>query len=180
MSHKQFYDEKEVIDSIVDEKPNHTDEFTRNQRQRQQQSNPYFQGQPNLHVQQLGCGCFDSRKFMINFLIYIATLMTTAAFFPGFYLASAPAAIRAAFTLTLLNTFVKPILIFFTFPLMVVTLGFAYFLINGMILSMTASMMGSDFVISNFFTTMLAAMFISILQFFIKEHVLKGKPHTQM
>jgi len=173
MSHKNFYDEDEVIDSIIDEKPNMTDEFVRNQGHNRS-------SHPNFQVHQVGCGCFDSRKFMINFLIYIATLMTTAAFFPGFYISSVPAAIRAAFILTLLNTFVKPILIFFTFPLMVLTLGLAYLFINGMILSMTASMMGSAFVISNFFTTMLAAMFISVLQFFIKDHMLKGKPHSQM
>jgi|GEM_PF-294353 len=173
MSHKNFYDEDEVIDSIVDEKPNMTDEFVRNQQYRQQ-------SQPNFQVHQVGCGCFDGRKFMINFLIYIATLMTTAAFFPGFEIISVPAAIRAAFILTLLNTFLKPILIFFTFPLMVLTLGLAYLFINGMILSMTASMMGESFIISNFFTATFAAAFISILQFFIKEHILKGSPRSQM
>jgi len=132
MSHKNFYDEEEVIDSIIDEKPSMTDEFVRQQRSRQQSHS-------NFQVQQTGCGCFDSRKFIINFFIYIATLMTTAALFPGFYITSVPAAIRAAFILTLLNTFLKPVLIFFTFPLMVLTLGLAYLFINGMILSMTAS-----------------------------------------
>jgi len=168
MSNKDFYDEDEIIDSIVNETPNMTEEFRRNQNQQ------YHTGQgPQIHFQQVGCGCFDSRKFLTNFGIYIVVLMVTAGLFPGFYLSGVFGAIRAAFTLTLLNTFVKPLIIFFTFPITIVTLGLFYFAINGIILMMTAGLMGSAFVISNFFTAIIAALFISILQHFIKKHVLK-------
>jgi len=166
MSNKDFYDEDEIIDSIVNNKPNMTDEFMRNQQRRGSHG-------PNIQVQQVGCGCFDSRKFMINFGIYSLVLMATAGLFPGFYLSNVFAAIRAAFTLTLLNTFVKPLIIFFTFPITILTLGLFYFVVNGIILTMTAGMMGSDFMISNFLTATFAALFISILQHFIKQHILK-------
>jgi putative membrane protein len=166
MSNKDFYDEDEIIDSIVNDTPNRTEKLGRNE----QQGGNYG---PNIHVQQVGCGCFDSRKFMINFGIYSLVLMVTAGLFPGFYLAGIIAAIRAAFTLTLLNTFVKPLIIFFTFPITVMTLGLFYLILNGIILTMTARMMGSDFMISNFFTAIFAAVFISILQHFIKKHILK-------
>lgn len=167
MSNKDFYDEDEIIESIVNEHtPNMTETFQSNQNQSE---NRYS----NVHVQQVGCGCFDGRKFFTNFLIYSVVLMVTAGLFPGFYIADILSAVRAAFTLTLLNTFVKPLIILFTFPLTVATLGLFYFIVNGIIITMTAGIMGEDFIISNFFTAFVAAIFISLLQHFIKKHLLK-------
>jgi len=167
MSDKDFYNEDEIIDSIVNEKTPSTDENFRNNRWQ----NPY--GRPNVHVQQIGCGCFDGRKFLTNFLIYSLVLMVTSGIFPGFYLDGIPSAIRASFTLTLLNTFVKPLIIFVTFPLTIVTLGLFYLVVNGIIIWITARIMGDSFVISNFLTAFLAAIFISLLQQLIKKHLLK-------
>jgi putative membrane protein len=167
MSDKDFYDEDEIIDSLVNEQtPNRAEDFRENQ-------SLYGNGRSNIHVQQVGCGCFDARKFFTNLFIYSLVLMVTSGLFTGFYIANIPAAIRASFTLTLLNTFVKPFIIFFTLPLTIVTMGLFYLIINGMIIMMTAGMMGEDFVISNFFTAVIAAIFISILQHFIKKHLLK-------
>ena len=167
MSNKDFYDEDEIIDSIVNDKtPNTTEDF---QRKQWTSAN----GRRNVHVQQVGCGCFDIRKFLTNFLIYSVVLMVTAGLFPGFYLANIPAAIRASFILTLLNTFVKPLVVFFTFPLTIATLGLFYLVVNGIIIMTTAAIMSDDFVISNFFVAFLAAIFISLLQHFIKKQILK-------
>jgi len=166
MSDKDFYDENEVIDSIVDEKiPRTTENF---------QNNSWnYNQQRNVHVHQVGCGCFDVRKFLTNFLIYSLVLMVTSGLFPGFYIDGISAAIRASFTLTLLNTFVKPLIVFFTFPLTIATLGLFYLIVNGIIIWITAGMMGESFVISNFFTAFFAAIFISVLQHLIKKHILK-------
>jgi len=167
MSNKDFYDEDEIIESLVNDRtPNMTEDFQRNQRQNMHR-------RPNVHVQQVGCGCFDLRKFLVNFVIYSVVLMITAGLFPGFYIANIPAALWAAFTLTLLNTFVKPLIVFFTFPLTILTLGLFYLIINGMIIMTTSSIMGDSFVISNFFTAFIAAIFISLLQHLIKKYLLK-------
>jgi len=165
MANKDFYNEDEIIDSIINEKtPNMTEEF------RQQQGNP-FNGR--VHVRQVGCGCFDLRKLLINFLIYTVVLMVTSGIFPGFFLGGIDAAIHAGAILTLLNTFVKPLIVLFTFPLTIMTLGLFYFVINAIIILMTAGLMGYDFVISNFFVAFFAALFISLLQHLIKKHLLK-------
>jgi len=167
MSNKDFYDEEEVINSIVDEKaPRKAEEFQNNGR-------PHMSGRPNIHVQQMGCGCFDTRKLVTNFLIYSVILMVTAGLFPGFYIDGIFAALQAALILTLLNTFVKPLIVLFTFPLTVVSLGLFYLVINGLIITMTAGMMGESFIITNFFVAFFAAIFISILQSFIQKRILK-------
>jgi len=163
MSNKDFYDEDEIIDSLINENtPDTKAEFENNQ-----------QRNPNIHVRQIGCGCFDLRKFFTNFIIYSVVLMVTAGIFPGFHIVDIAAVVRASFILTLLNTFVKPLIIIFTFPLTLLTLGLFYLIINGIIITMTANIMGDAFVISNFFTAFVAAIFISLLQHFIKKHLLK-------
>lgn len=160
MSNKDFYDEDEIINSLVDEK---TPRKTENTGWNQQNSHP------NIHVRQMGCGCFDGRKFLTNFIIYGLVLMTTAGLLPGFYINGIFAALQAAFILTLLNTFVKPLIVFATFPLTLATLGLFYFIINAIIVMMTASIMGDNFVITNIFVAFFATIFISILQQFIRK-----------
>ena len=162
MSNKDFYDEDEIIDSIVNDTPIRMDQNSKNR-----------QHHSNIQVHTASCGCFNLRKFMINFIIYSVVLMATAGIFPGFYLSDTYAAAYAAFILTLLNTFVKPLIVFFTFPITILTLGLFYLVVNGFILMMTARMMGYRFMISNIFTATFAAIFISILQNVIKKYVLK-------
>jgi len=168
MSNKDFYDEDEIIDSIVNEKaPNMTEDF------QQQQANMFNNNMRVKHVGCNGCGCFDVRKLLINFLIYTVVLIVTSGLFPGFELVGINAAIQAGSVLTLLNTFVKPLIVFFTFPLTVATLGLFYFVINAIIILLTASIMNDDFVISNFSVAFFAALFIALLQHLIKRHLLK-------
>ena len=63
MSNKDYYDEDEVIDSLVNDKtPNKNENFRNNRWQD-------FSGSRNMQVHHVGCGCFDIRKFLINFLI---------------------------------------------------------------------------------------------------------------
>jgi len=164
MSQKDFYDEDEIIDSLVDDVPSTSEDF-RNHSDRPQ----------NLYVKQVGCGCFDWRKLLLNLLIYSAVLMATNGIFPNLFILSGPAAaIRAAVILTLLNTFIKPILIIFTLPLTVMSMGLFYFVINGIILLMTSQMMGDSFVINNLLSAVFAALFISLMQHLIKTYVFKG------
>lgn len=172
MSDKRYYDEKEIIDSIVGEKPTLNEERSYQKNQETfNQFNPF--GQSNIRFQQVGCGCFDSRKLLINFLVYTATLLITSAFFPGFMISGPFVAMRAGITLTVLNVILKPILILLTLPLMISSLGIWYLIINAFILYFTSGLMGRNFVITNFFTAIFAALFISFVQYYIKKHLLK-------
>ena len=154
---KDVIDEQEFIDSMVGNKPDSSQRATGT-------------NQESLHVKQVGCGCFDTRKILVNLLIYTAVLMVTSGLFPGFYIANVFAAFQAAVIMSLLNIFVKPLLILFTIPLTVVTMGLFYFVINGIILLMTAGWMGPLFEIRSMWTAIFAAMFISFLQSALKKH----------
>jgi len=158
---KDVIDEQEFIDNMVDNKP-----------ESNRRENGSTQG--SVHIQQVGCGCFDRRKMLMNLLIYTVVLMVTSGLFPGFYIADVFAAFGAAVIMSLLNIFVKPLLIVITIPLTVMTLGLFYFVINGIILLMTASWMGSLFEIRSLWTAVFAAIFISFLQNALKKYFTDG------
>jgi len=66
-------------------------------------------------------------------------LLVAAKLVPGIvYTGSLPQLLLAGLVLGLLNLLVKPVVTFFSFPLVVVTLGLFFLVINGVILLLTA------------------------------------------
>ncbi len=106
-------------------------------------------------------------RFIINWLVSILfngiALMIVAQLFSSFYLASFGTALLASFILSILNVLVRPLLVLFTLPVTVLTLGLFLFVINAITLMITQAVMSSDFVIHNFGVAILAAIIISII-----------------
>ncbi|HHW44932.1 MAG: phage holin family protein [Thermoanaerobacteraceae bacterium] len=57
---------------------------------------------------------------------------------PGFRIVGIGPAVLAAFVLGIVNTLVRPVLVFFTLPLTVITLGLFIFVINAITFTITA------------------------------------------
>ena len=70
----------------------------------------------------------------------------------------------AAAVFTIVNLIVKPILSILSIPFIVVTLGFAYFLINVLMLYLTDWIV-PDFELDTFWWAALAAIIVSLLNF---------------
>ncbi len=62
----------------------------------------------------------------------------------------------------LLNAILKPILLFFSLPLLVLTLGLFALVVNAVMLLITASLL-DDFAVSGFWTAVLGSIVISIV-----------------
>jgi putative membrane protein len=90
---------------------------------------------------------------------------------PGLYLSSFSTAIWAALVWGLVNTLVRPILSFFTFPLQLVTLGVFTLVINGAMLALTAKLV-PGFNISGFSSAFFGALVLSIISL-ILNHIFK-------
>ncbi len=71
--------------------------------------------------------------------------------------------IIVAIVLGLLNVFVKPILILFTLPVTVFTLGLFLLVINAILILLCSKIVGG-FSINSFFTALLFSMVLSLLQ----------------
>jgi putative membrane protein len=110
------------------------------------------------------------RWFLSVFLNAIA-LIAVAQLFDSFTLEGFGAALLASFILSILNVIVKPILVIFTLPITIVTLGLFLFVINAITLMITQGLMGSTFVIDGFGTAIIASIVISIINLLLTSLV---------
>src|SRR5699024_1711399 len=106
-------------------------------------------------------------RFIISWITSILfnaiALFSVAQLFTSFYLADFGTALLASVIIFILNVFVRPILVIFTLPATVLTLGLFLFVINAITLMITQAVMSSDFVINNFGVAIIASIIISII-----------------
>lgn len=80
-------------------------------------------------------------------------------------------ALLASFILSLLNAVIRPILSVLAFPLTLLTLGLFTFIVNAVMLQMTASLMGElRFGFSSFGASVLIAVIMSVINMIVTEH----------
>jgi putative membrane protein len=100
-----------------------------------------------------------------------ATLMIVASLLNGFRIEGAGVALLAAIILAVINTIVKPIIVFFTLPITILTLGLFLLVINAITL-MLAQWFIDGFTIDTFFTAFIAGIVMSILNYLIQKIVI--------
>src|SRR3990167_7804197 len=97
------------------------------------------------------------KNFLIKWVVNIATLFIVMHVVAGVSINSWQAVIVAAFVLGLLNAFVKPVIILFTLPFTIMTLGFFMLVINAF-LFYAASKFVKGFEVINFWSAFWAAL----------------------
>lgn len=108
------------------------------------------------------------RWFLSLFFNAIA-LIAVAQLFESFYIENFTTALLASFILSILNIIVKPILIIFTLPITILTLGLFLFIINAITLYIAQGLMGQSFVIDGFGITIIASIIISIINTLLNQ-----------
>ena len=116
----------------------------------------------------------DLISFIIGIVVYAIVLVVSANLFESFYLENFLWAIVAALILSSLNYTIKPILIYLTLPLTIVTFGIAYPIVNMIILKICDLLMGNKFVIVGFFSLFFIAVFISLLKILLDTFITKN------
>jgi len=81
-------------------------------------------------------------------------------------------AFLAALVLGLLNTFVKPLMILFTLPVNVLTLGLFTFVINAVII-LLASAIVPGFKVKGFWWALLFSLILSVVNHFLERYFIK-------
>lgn len=100
--------------------------------------------------------------FLLVWLLTTVSLVITAYLVPGFLIQSFVAAAIAAVILGLVNAIVRPLLIFFTLPLTVVTLGLFLFVINAITIWLVASLT-PGFAITGFFPAFVGSIVLTLV-----------------
>ncbi|MEX2514729.1 MAG: phage holin family protein [Candidatus Paceibacterota bacterium] len=101
-------------------------------------------------------------KFFLTVIASAGTLLLAASVLTGVTIEGVLPAFLAALVLGILNALVRPILIFLTFPINIVTLGLFTFVINALLVWAAASLI-TGIAIAGFWWAFLAALLISIV-----------------
>ena len=110
-------------------------------------------------------------NFWQRTLITVLVFLATAGFFPTyFHVSSVWIACLAAIILGLLNMFVKPLLVILSLPITVMTLGTFYLFINAFMLELTSFLVGNSFEFSSFWSAMMVAIILSIVNLVITNY----------
>jgi putative membrane protein len=121
------------------------------------------------------------RRFIItwafNFVaIWVAALLLSGIDYDGFGVL-----VVASFVFSIVNIFVRPFVIFFTLPLVIVTLGIALFFINLLMLYITSWIVDS-FTIDTFWWGVLATIIVwfvnIILEAFFGDELRPRRSHN--
>jgi putative membrane protein len=113
------------------------------------------------------------KNWLIHIVVITVVLMVVDGYMDSIKLAGIWAALEAGVILSILNVIVKPLLILFTLPVTVLSLGLFLFVINAITLSITAGLMGNAFQINGFGSAIIAAIIISILNLLIQTLIVK-------
>jgi putative membrane protein len=89
--------------------------------------------------------------------------MFLSHFIKGVYVENFTTSIIVAMVLGLLNLFVKPILILFTLPITLFTLGLFLLVINAVLILLCTKIVGG-FKVDSFFTALIFSMVLSLFQ----------------
>ena len=109
-------------------------------------------------------------NFLIKVLITSINVFILAAILPGVVIDDYFTAIIVAFILALLNMLVKPLLILFTLPATILTLGLFLFVINACIILISDHFVGG-FAVNGFWSALLFSLLLSFFNSFIQKRI---------
>jgi len=109
-------------------------------------------------------------RFLLTWLATAVSLLVTAYFVPGIHLESWTVALVGAVVLGLINALVRPLLVLFTLPLTILTLGLFLLVVNALSFSLVAYFT-PGFTIDSFWDALFGSIVLAIV-FSVLNHVL--------
>lgn len=113
--------------------------------------------------------------FLLHWAITAFALWMASHVFKGIQFSSTSSLVVSALLLGLANAIVRPLLVFLTLPLTVLTFGLFLLVINALMLLLVAKLV-EGFKISGFWTAFWASLFMSVLSVVLGAFVLGGSP----
>ena len=122
--------------------------------------------------------------FLIRLVINAVALGVAALILPGIRFggegdtAALINILIVALIFGLVNAVIKPILALLTCPFYIVTLGLFTFVVNALMLMLTAWLVGPRFVVDGFWTALLGSIIISIVSTVISASLKEDRPRV--
>ena len=112
-------------------------------------------------------------EWLIYMIGYALVLLVTSNLFRSLYVENFIYGFLAAIIIYILNKTIKPILVTISLPLIGMSLGLFYFVINVVILLIVDLILGKHFYLTGFISPFIVSIFISILNVIIENLVIK-------
>ncbi|MGK7877269.1 MAG: phage holin family protein [Xenococcaceae cyanobacterium] len=107
-------------------------------------------------------------QFLLTWLATAVSLLITAWIVPGLTIAGFSAAAVGAIVLGLVNAIVKPILVFFTLPLTILTLGLFLLVVNAIALGLVGYFT-PGFTVGGFFPAVFGSIVLSFVSSLLNQ-----------
>jgi putative membrane protein len=113
-----------------------------------------------------------------RWLIITVAILIASQFVPGIKVDALSTAVIAACVLGLINIFIRPVFVFLTLPLSILTLGIFYFFINAFMLELVSYFV-KGFVVRDFFSAFLGSLIISFVSWLANSFIATHKIEKQ-
>lgn len=112
-------------------------------------------------------------EWLIYMFGYALVLIITSNLFRSLYVENFWYGFLAAIIIYILNKTVKPFLVTITLPLIGMSLGLFYFVINVFILLLVTLILGKHFYLTGFFSPFIVSIFISLMNVLMESIIIK-------
>jgi len=102
-------------------------------------------------------------NLLLRILVTAVLVMVISRFMGGVHVDDFMTSVIVAVVLGLLNIFIKPIIVLFTLPVTIITLGLFLLVINALIILLCTKIVGG-FSVDSFWTAMLFSIILSLAQ----------------
>ncbi|MBX6394459.1 MAG: phage holin family protein [Alicyclobacillaceae bacterium] len=109
-------------------------------------------------------------RWIVHLVINALALLLAARWIQGIHVRGFGAAIVAALILGLVNTFIRPVLMFFTLPLNILTLGLFTFVINGLLFYAVGHLV-QGFEVRGFWAAILGSLLVTVVSYVLNKLV---------
>ncbi len=108
---------------------------------------------------------------LIHWVVSAAALVVTAYVVPGFRVKNFGSALFAAAVLALINTTIRPLLLFLALPFTILTLGLFIFVVDAALLKLGSALM-KNFKVESWFAAILGALVLWVVSSVLHQLVI--------
>ncbi|MBF2056756.1 MAG: phage holin family protein [Cyanobacterium sp. T60_A2020_053] len=107
-------------------------------------------------------------QFIVTLLVTAVSMLITAQIIPGIQISGIIPSLVGAGVFGIVNSIIKPILVFFTLPFTIVTLGLFLFVVNAICFSLVGYFT-PGFEVKSFFDALFGSIIVSLVSGFLSK-----------
>src|SRR5262245_21693997 len=114
-------------------------------------------------------------SFLVHWLVTAISLVVADGALPGVKVGSGLALAVAALVLGFVNAMIRPVVVFLTLPLTVLTLGLFYLVVNGLVFGLAAALV-PGFTVASLGSAIAGALIVGVVSWFIGSFLRRPEP----